>query len=39
MIVIVISEVDALMHIVLSKGEEKYVLLGELVDITEFIML
>lgn len=39
MIGIVISEVDALMYIVRSKGEEKYVNFGELVGITECMML
>ena len=39
MIDIVISEVDALMYIVLSKGEEKFMHFGELVGITECMML
>ena len=39
MIGIVISEVDALMYIVLGKGEEKFVPFGELVGITECMML
>jgi hypothetical protein len=36
---IVISEVDDLMYIVLGKGEEKFVPFGELVGITESMML
>jgi hypothetical protein len=39
MIGIVISEADALMYIVLSKGEEKFKHFGELVGITECMML
>jgi hypothetical protein len=39
MIGIVISEIDALMYFVLSKGEEKYVPFGELAGITERVML
>jgi hypothetical protein len=39
MIGVVISEVEALTYIVLSKGEEKYVHFGELVGVTECMML